>query len=180
MKHFFLLLLLPMASFGQPGSAGELSRWQQQAKQVTIIRDNWGIPHVYGKTDADAVFGLMYAQCEENFERVERNYIEKLGRMAEIEGEAYLYNDLLMQLICDTTAAKADYEAGPPWLKKLLNAFADGVNYYLYKHPQTRPELLNRFEPWFALLFTDGGYTAMQTGGLAIEDIKRMYHLEGE
>jgi acyl-homoserine lactone acylase PvdQ len=95
---------------------------------VTIVRDKWGVPHVYGKTDADAVFGLMYAQCEESFESVERNYIDKLGRLAEVEGESYLYNDLLIRLIYDTSGARADYEASPPWLKKLLNSFADGVN----------------------------------------------------
>src|SRR5688572_24107493 len=117
MNYFFLLLLLPMASFGQPGSAGELSRWQQQAKQVTIIRDNWGIPHVYGKTDADAVFGLMYAQCEDDFQRVEMNYIEKLGRLSGVNGSSDLYNDLYLKLIIDSAGAVADYKKSPAWLQ---------------------------------------------------------------
>ena len=86
MKKIFLFLFLPIHLFSQSFSKEEVSRWEKQAKNVTIIRDNWGIPHIYGKTDADAVFGLMYAQCEESFERVERNYIEKLGRLAEIDG----------------------------------------------------------------------------------------------
>ena len=43
----------------------ELARWQSRAKQVEIIRDHYGVPHIYGKTDADAVFGLLYAQCED-------------------------------------------------------------------------------------------------------------------
>jgi len=161
------------------GNDPDIKRYEAQASQVTIVRDKWGIPHVYGKTDADAVFGLMYAQCEESFDRVERNYIEKLGRLAEVEGEAYVYNDLLMRLLYDSSAAIADYKNSPAWLKKLLDAFADGVNYYLVKHPETRPALLKKFEPWFPLLFTDGGYTAMQTGGLEMEDIKRLYTQAG-
>ena len=177
-RQWLLLLLIFTAACSPAANDGELERYRQQANRVTIIRDKWGVPHVYGKTDADAVFGIMYAQCEENFESLEKNYIEQLGRMAEVEGESYLYNDLLMRLIYDSSAAKSDYKSSPPWLKKLLNAFADGINYYLYRNPQTKPALLKRFEPWFPLLFTDGGYTAMQTGGLTMEDIKRMYPMD--
>ena len=80
MKNLLVFLLLPLQIFAQPFSQTEIKRMKQQAQRVTIIRDNWGIPHVYGKTDADAVFGLLYAQCEDDFKRVEANYIEKLGR----------------------------------------------------------------------------------------------------
>ena len=90
-KKFLLLFILPIQLLAQPVSKQEISKWQQQATKVTIIRDNWGIPHIYGKTDADAVFGLLYAQCEDDFKRVEMNYIEKLGRMAEVKGESELY-----------------------------------------------------------------------------------------
>jgi acyl-homoserine lactone acylase PvdQ len=134
MKNFcLLLLLLPLQLFSQSFTNAEISRWQLQAKQVTIIRDNWGIPHVYGKTDADAVFGLLYAQCEDDFKRVEMNYIEKLGRLSEISGEEDFYNDLLIKLLIDTADAIADYNKAQPWLKKLLHAYADGINYFLYK-----------------------------------------------
>src|SRR6266498_3305409 len=129
-----LLFLFPLPLLGQNFSKEEISRWQQQAKQVTIIRDNYGIPHIYGKTDADAVFGLMYAQCEDDFKRVEMNYVEKLGRMAEVKGESELYNDLLIRLVLDSSDAINDYEKAPVWLKKLCDAFADGINFYLYKH----------------------------------------------
>lgn len=173
-KLLLISFLLPAACSLSDKDA-DIKRYEAQALRVTIIRDNWGVPHVYGKTDADAVFGLMYAQCEENFKKVERNYLEKLGRLAELEGEGYLLNDLLMRLLYDMSAAIADYKKSPAWLKQLLNAFADGVNYYLYKNPGTKPVLLKKFEPWFPLLFTDGGYTAMQTGGLEMEDIKNLY-----
>ncbi|MEO5894007.1 MAG: penicillin acylase family protein [Ferruginibacter sp.] len=155
----------------------EVKKYKEQASQVTIVRDKWGIPHVYGKTDADAVFGLMYAQCEESFERVERNYIQKFGRMAEIEGPAYLYSDLKMKLIYDTAAAIADYKKSPSWLIKLLDAFANGINYYLYKHPEKKALLLNHFEPWYALMATDGAYISTFDGGLEMNDIQHLYDL---
>ena len=148
-KFFLLLICLPSTLLAQKFSTNEINRYQQQAQQVTIIRDNWGIPHIYGKTDADAVFGLLYAQCEDDFKRVEMNYIEKLGRLSEVKGESELYNDLLIRLLIDSTAAIADYKKAEPWLKKLLDAYADGINFYLHKHPSVKPALLHRFEPWY-------------------------------
>ena len=174
MKKTILFLILPLQLLAQ-FSTKEINRYQQEAKQVTIIRDNWGIPHIYGKSDADAVFGLLYAQCEDDFKRVEMNYIEKLGRLAEVNGEKDLYNDLLIRMIIDSTDAINDYKNSPPWLHKLLNAFADGVNYYLYTHPSTKAVLLNRFEPWYALLWTDGSIGAISTAGLNERDLKNLY-----
>jgi acyl-homoserine lactone acylase PvdQ len=78
MKQFLLVVLLPLQLFAQPLSNTEITAWKNQAKNITIIRDNYGIPHIYGKTDADAVFGLLYAQCEDDFKRVELNYIETM------------------------------------------------------------------------------------------------------
>src|SRR6186713_1825469 len=154
MRKIFFFLFVPVNLFSQAFSKEEISRWEKQAKNVTIIRDNWGIPHIYGKTDADAVFGLMYAQCEDDFKRIELNYIEKLGRLAEVNGEADIYNDLYLRLLIDSTDAKNDYNNAPAWLKKLLQAHADGINYYLYKNPKTKPLLLSNFQPWYALLWT--------------------------
>lgn len=170
-----LLLLFPFSLLAQNFTPEEITRWQQQAKQVTIIRDNWGIPHIYGKTDADCVFGLLYAQCEDDFKRVENNYIDILGRSAEIHGEKNLYNDLYTRLLIDSAGAKSDYNKSPDWLKKLLQAFADGINYYLYKNPTVKPALLQRFEPWFQLMWTDGSISAIQSGGLTIEELKKFY-----
>ena len=168
MKYLFLLLILPFFSSAQQYSISDLARWQKEAAQVTIYRDNYGIPHLYGKTDADAVFGLLYAECEDDFSRVEMNYIDKLGRLSEINGEKDLYNDLLTRLIIDTSEAKEDYKNSPAWLHKLMDAFADGVNYYLYKHPNIKPALLKHFEPWYALLWTDGSIGAAIGAGIGM------------
>src|SRR5258708_4052492 len=175
MNKIFLLLLLPLSLAARDFSKKEINRWQQEAKNVTIIRDNWGIPHIYGKTDADCVFGLLFAQCEDDFKRVEMNYVEKLGRLAEVNGASDLYNDLLIRLLIDSADAKEDYRKSPDWLKKLLNAFADGINYYLYKNPSEKPALLHRFEAWYPLLWTDGSIGAINTAGVTEAELKNFY-----
>ncbi len=178
MKKIIFLISLTIFScniFAQPFSKNEISRWQKQAKNVTIIRDNYGVPHIYGKTDADAVFGLLYAQCEDDFKRVEMNYIEKLGRLSEVNGEKDLYNDLLIRLVIDTADAIKDFAKAPGWLKKILNGYADGINYYLYKNPKVKPVLLKRFHPWYPLLWTDGSIGAISTGGMTIKELKDFY-----
>ena len=91
MKSFLTLVLFPFTVFSQNFTPQEITHWEAQAKQVTIIEDNWGIPHIYGKKDADAVFGLLYVQCEQNFPRIERNYLEIMGRLSEVEGERRIY-----------------------------------------------------------------------------------------
>ena len=174
MRNLVLALLLPLFGYSQ-FTEQEIKLFKTEAQRVTIIRDSWGVPHVYGKTDADAVFGLMYAQCEENFQKVEENTIELLGRMAEMKGKSFLYQDLQIKLIYDTAAAMEDYKISPAWFKKLLNAYADGVNYFLYKHPEVKPAVLNRFQPWYALMRTNGSISATQTGGATIRDLTNLY-----
>lgn len=152
----------------------EVERWKKQAESVTIIRDNYGVPHIYGKSDAGAVFGLLYAQCEDDFNRVETNYITAMGRMAEVEGESQLYTDLRMKLYIDPVELKKEYEKSPAWLKKLMDAFADGINYYLFTHPEVTPKLLKRYEPWMALAFSEGSI-----GGdieqISVQQLKNFY-----
>ncbi|MEK6153290.1 acylase [Flavobacteriaceae bacterium 3-367] len=150
----FLLLLTLGCQTEDPKT--ELERWQGYAERTTIIRDDFGVPHIYGKTDADAVFGLLYAQCEDDFNRVERNYIWATGRLAEVDGEAALYSDLRAKLFMTEEEAKANYKKSPEWLKKLCDAFADGINYYLHTHPEVQPKLLTRFEPWMPMYFSEG------------------------
>jgi acyl-homoserine-lactone acylase len=175
MRFLFLLFLIPLSGSTQQFSQKEIDRYKSEAQRVTIIRDTWGIPHIYGKTDADAVFGLLYAQCEENFQKVEENNLEMMGRLSELYGQSQLYSDLQMRLIYDTAAAIADYKKSPQWMKKLLDAAADGVNFYLYKHPDVKPNVLTHFEPWFALLRTNGSISATQNGGITVPDMNRLY-----
>lgn len=175
MQKLLFLFLLPLQIFAQPIAKKEIIKWEKQAKQVTIIRDNFGVPHIYGKTDADAVFGLMYAQCEDDFARVELNYVEKLGRMAEVNGEKDLTQDLLNRLVIDQEASKKDYERSPDWLKKLCTAFADGINFYLYKHPEVHPAIIQHFENWYPMMWTDGSIGAISTADVSMLELKNFY-----
>src|SRR5512146_1675667 len=159
MNTLTLILATAVAAQTPTGTAPspqDIARWERQARNVTITRDDWGIAHVYGRTDADAVFGMEYAQAEDDFNRVETNYINAMGRLAEAEGESKIYQDLRMKLFVDPEELKAEYAQSPAWLKKLMNAFADGLNFYLYKHPEVKPRVINKFEPWMALSFTEG------------------------
>ena len=141
---------------GAPSAATAAASWAAQAQRVTIMRDQWGVAHVYGKTDADAVFGMIYAQAEDDFPRIELNYINAMGRLAEVEGEREIWRDLRMKLFIDTLDLKKQFTASPPWLKALMVAWADGLNYFLATHPSVTPRLLTTFEPWMALSFSEG------------------------
>lgn len=132
------------------------AHWQEQAARVTITRDTWGIAHVVGQSDADAVFGATYAQAEDDFSRIEANYLTALGRTAEAEGEGAIWADLRQRLYVDPVDLQAQYRASPDWLQRLMTAWADGLNYYLATHPQVHPKVLTHFEPWMALSFTEG------------------------
>jgi acyl-homoserine-lactone acylase len=136
--------------------APDLARLKAEAARVRIVRDDWGIAHIHGKSDADAVFGAIYAQAEDDFNRVEANYLTSLGLTAEAEGEAKIWQDLRQRLYIDPEALKADYAKSPPWLRALMDAWADGLNYYLATHPQVQPKVIRHFEPWMALSFTEG------------------------
>jgi acyl-homoserine-lactone acylase len=147
-------------------AAADLDRWKQQASETSITRDDWGVAHIHGKTDADAVFGAIYAQDEDDFRRVEMNYLTALGRVAEAKGESALWQDLRQRLFIDPDVLKADYAKSPDWLKKLMDAWADGMNFYLTTHPGVKPLVIAHYEPWMALSFTEGSI------GGDIEDAK--------
>ena len=161
MKKFILiatsfLIISCSTSEMNISSLNEDERWNHRAENTEIIRDDFGIPHIYGKTDADAVFGMLYAQCEDDFNRVERNYIWAIGRLAEVEGEKALYSDVRANLFMTKEEAILNYENSPKWLQELCVAFADGINFYLKNHPEVTPKLITHFEPWMPMYFSEG------------------------
>ncbi len=124
--------------------------------RAEIVRDDWGVPHITGSSDADAVFGMIYAQAEDDFNRIEMNYLSSLGRLAEAEGDKALWQDLRQRLWIDPNELKAEYAKSPAWLRRLMQAWAAGLNQYLADHPEVKPKVLKRFEPWMALSFSEG------------------------
>jgi acyl-homoserine-lactone acylase len=178
LKSFYFLLIIVFASCTkQPQS--ELSRWEAHSANTQIIRDDFGVPHIYGKTDADAVFGLLYAQCEDDFNRVEQNYMSAIGRLAEVEGEEALYSDLRAKLFMTEEEAIENYESSPDWLKKLCDAFADGINYYLHTHPEVKPKLLTHFEPWMPMYFSEGSIGG-DIEGISTNKIQAFYENQSQ
>ncbi|MDA0347065.1 MAG: acylase [Verrucomicrobia bacterium] len=156
LRFVFPALLLFLTSCIKPSNDSDVSRLEERSNRVTIIRDDFGVPHIYGKTDADAVFGMLYAQCEDDFNRVEQNYLWAIGRLAEVEGEKALFSDLRARLYMTQAEAIAAYNNAPLWLKQLCDAFADGINWYLHTHPEVTPRLLTQFEPWMPMYFSEG------------------------
>ena len=169
-----LLAVLSASCVRAAASNTDASAWEQRAKTITITRDDWGIAHIHGKTDADAVFGLMYAQAEDDFNRVETNYLNSMGRLAEAEGESAIYRDLRMKLFIDPDSMKAQYASSPEWLKGLMTAWADGLNYYLYKHPDVSPRVIKHFEPWMALTFSEGSIGG-DIEGISLKELQAFY-----
>lgn len=122
------------------------------ASGITIVRDNWGVPHIYGKTDQHCAFGMMYAQCEDNFWQLEETMIRQLGRAAEVYGEDELNYDAAVALYESVKNAKTAYAAADPLVRSLCVAAAAGINFYISSNPSVQPRLLKEYEPWFFLL----------------------------
>lgn len=154
-KSFFQCLLVISLLFhtfcGEKGLS-ELEHMEKMASSVTIYRDTYGVPHVFGATDASVIFGFMYARAEDRFQRIEGNYIRLLGRGAEVEGESDLSYDVLIRALEFEERSKEEYENATPEVRALCDAFADGLNHFLAKNPDVKPRLLVRFEPWYAFL----------------------------
>ena len=154
-SRWFAWILAASAPALLAQTPADRTRWAGEAKSTTIVRDDWGIAHIHGKTDADAVFGMIYAQCEDDFNRVETNYLVSLGRLAEAEGEPKVWQDLRQRLFLDPADLKTQYATSPQWLRALMDAWADGINFYLATHPEVTPRVLTHWEPWMALSFTE-------------------------
>ena len=131
---------------------------QQLARTVTIYRDIYGVPHVFGRTDASTVFGFAYAQAEDNFWRVEENFIHALGRASELYGERMLDEDRLNRALEIPKLAREEYARLDRHMRSLCDAYAAGFNYYLERNPQVRPRLLTKIEPWYTLAFIRYNY----------------------
>jgi penicillin amidase len=126
---------------------------EELAKRVTIYRDEWGVPHVFGEDDESTVFGFGYAQAEDYFWQVEDSYILALGRYSEVHGPQGINSDLLNRAFEIVPRSRRDFAALDGTSRRLYAAFVGGINRYLETHPNVRPRLIRRFEPWHVLAF---------------------------
>ncbi|HKG81107.1 MAG TPA: penicillin acylase family protein, partial [Pyrinomonadaceae bacterium] len=143
---------------GQNTSAKTTNDPARLARTVTIYRDTYGVPHVFGRTDAGTAFGFAYAQAEDNFWRVEENFIHALGRASELYGEKSLDEDRLNRALEIPRLAREEYARLDRHMRSMCDAFAAGFNYYLARHPEVRPRLLTKIEPWYTLAFIRYNY----------------------
>jgi acyl-homoserine-lactone acylase len=134
-------------------SAAEESEAVRLARGVTIYRDAYGVPHIHGQSDEHVVFAYAYAQAEDNFWQIEDTYILSLGRYSEVHGRQGLNSDLLNRAFEVVPQSQAAFARIEPEMQSICSAFALGLNYYLAKHPETRPRLIRHFEPWHMLAY---------------------------
>ncbi len=174
MRRTLAMLACALAALTSTPSLAKESNAAARAQRVEIARDNWGIAHISGKTDADAVFGMMYAQAEDDFHRVEMNYVAALGRRAEIDGERAVWADLRARMYNGEDRLKALYKTCPLWLKTLAEAWAEGLNFYLATHPHVQPQVITRFEPWMTLAFTEGSIGG-DIEAIDLDDLRHFY-----
>jgi acyl-homoserine-lactone acylase len=145
------MVLTPVLALGQTQTAPPQSGQDALAGSIEIIRDTYGVPHIYGPTDASVVFGAAYAQAEDNWWQVEDNFVRSIGRGAELHGPSALVDDYLVRALEIPRLSREEYEAATPSMKAMYDAYADGFNYFLQTHPDTETRLLTRIEPWFTL-----------------------------
>lgn len=147
----FLLAILLLGTHEATAFGSVQRKPDALARQVTIYRDTYGVPHVFGRTDAATVFGFAYAQAEDHFWRVEDSYISAIGRSSEVDGEVALNKDRLNHALEIPRLAREEYARLDPHTRSLCDAFAAGLNYFLQKHPEIKPRLITKFEPWHPL-----------------------------
>jgi acyl-homoserine lactone acylase PvdQ len=119
--------------------------------RVTIHRDEWGVPHIFGPTDASVVFGAAYAQAEDNWWQVEDNFVRAIGRGAELYGEEALLDDYLARGLEIPRRSREEYRRAPERMRVLYDAYAAGFNHFLETHPDVERRILDRVEPWHTL-----------------------------
>ena len=148
-----VMILALVLGFATPGySAGKAlaadAKAEKIARSVTIYRDTFGVPHIYGPTDASCVFGYIYAQAEDNFWQIEDTFIRALGRASEVYGDRTLADDMLNRALEIPRLAKAEYDRIGARERELSQALVDGLNYFLARNPQVKPRLITKFEAW--------------------------------
>jgi acyl-homoserine lactone acylase PvdQ len=170
-----LLLSTALSGIAVAKAPAAGAKAEKLARSVTIYRDSYGVPHIYGPTDASCVFGYIYAQAEDNFWQIEDSYIRALGRASEVYGERTLSDDMLNRALEIPRLAKAEYDRTTGRARELSDALADGLNYFLARNPQVKPRLITHFEPWYSFAFSR--FTIYQQfiygkSGLKVDEIK--------
>ncbi|MCC6971362.1 MAG: penicillin acylase family protein [Phycisphaerales bacterium] len=160
----------PGATAPSEAATASVLRARELAAQVTITRDEFGIPHAHGVTDAAAVFGAMFARAEDEYSRIEQAHALSIGRAAQMLGaEALSWDRIVLSYEVPELARRQNDEA-PPEVRALTQAAADALNYYVSLHPAGSSGVIETWEPWM-LVAREYGFALYQ----AQSEAQRVY-----
>lgn len=118
------------------------------AEKVEILRDEYGVPHIFAATAAGAAFGSGYAQAEDRLEEMLRNYRKAEGTMAEAFGPEFVFHDYRQRVWRHRAVAQEHYKDLDPKLRAICEAFQAGVKKFMQEHPEQVPAWAPKLEPW--------------------------------
>jgi acyl-homoserine-lactone acylase len=107
----------------------------REGYEVEILRDSWGVPHVFGQRDADAAFGLAYAHAEDDFYTIQQTFLAARGLLGLAYGPDAATNDYMVQLLRIWEVVEQKYDTIPPDVQAIMTGYVDGLNYYAALHP---------------------------------------------
>ena len=166
-----LALLILFSSCSQQSNSINIQEdWQLIAESVNIKRDHYGVPHIYGPTDAHVIFGLAYARAEDHFNLIEEQVIRAIGRQAEVQGVSGIHNDYVTRAFDFEGLSKKEYRDLSPENKAALDAYASGLNFYLSQNPEEVPLLIERFEGWHFLALYRRSWTSAGFSQIGVFD----------
>ena len=139
------------------------------AREVTIVRDTHGVPHIYAKTEEAAAFAFGYAQAEDHAEEIARRLIAARGEAAKYFGEPGIGNDLAMARFDNLGASRRALDEVSPLYRRMLHAFAAGVNLYVERNRATLPAWI----PVFSAVDVQANARAGAASSLAGENLGR-------
>lgn len=118
------------------------------AETIRILRDNYGVPHIFASTPAGAAYASGYVQAEDRLEEMMRNYRKAEGTMAEAFGESWLQHDYRQRLWRHAEVSKTNYPRLSAQTRAMCEAFIAGVRQYMKEHPEEVPSWAPSLEPW--------------------------------
>lgn len=140
--------------------------------QVTIYRDTYGVPHIYGDSEEAVLYGQGYAQAEDRLETLLKAYLKAQGKMARVFGERWIEEDYIQRLCRHAEVSRERYNEIDPHMRSLIEHFIAGVKQYMSEHPEKVPEWAEEPEPYHVVAL--GRYAIYGWPlGEAMGDLKR-------
>src|SRR5579871_5329364 len=118
------------------------------AEKIQILRDEFGVPHIFAATAEGAAFGSGYAQAEDRLEELLRNYRKAEGTMSEAFGKDWIFHDYRQRVWRHRAVAEQHYRELDPKLRAICEAYQAGIRKFMQEHPEQVPAWAPKLEPW--------------------------------